>query len=115
MQNSSGIILKKEGEKTVYITGDTVYCRGMEDGLGYNPDIIIAYLGHAHGEGMHITMGTDDLEKIIEKCPKAKIVCVHMDTFENQEMTRTELRNYADLHGIADHLIIPENGETLEL
>ena len=114
MQNSSGILLEKEGEDTVYITGDSLWCRGMEEGLGANPRIIIAYLGYAHGEGMHITMGLYDLQKIAARCPDAKIVCVHMDTFENQELTRAELRNQADLLGIRDHLIIPENGEEFE-
>ncbi|MGI6111255.1 MAG: MBL fold metallo-hydrolase [Bilifractor sp.] len=115
MQNSSGILLEKDGEKTVFFTGDTVWCSGMLDGLGANPDVIIAYLGYAHGEGMHITMGTDDLQKILDKCPKAKVVCVHMDTFENQELTRDKLRNWASLNGVTDRLIIPENGERFEI
>lgn len=115
MQNSSGILLEKDGEKTVFFTGDTVWCSGMLDGLGANPDVIIAYLGYAHGEGMHITMGTDDLQKILDKCPKAKVVCVHMDTFENQELTRDKLRNWASLNGVTDRLIIPENGEHFEI
>lgn len=114
MQNSSGIVLRKEGEKTVYITGDTVWCRGVREGIGYHPDVIIAYLGHAQGEGMHITMGTEDLEKIQSAAPYAKIVCVHMETFENQELTRDALRAYAMQRGFLDQLIIPENGDTIE-
>jgi len=115
MQNSSGIVLRKEGEKTVYITGDTVWCRGMQDGLGYHPDVIIAYLGYAHGEGMHITMGTEDLERLQSAAPQAKIVCVHMETFENQELTREALRAYAYRKGFLDQLIIPENGDVIDL
>lgn len=115
MQNSSGIIIKKKGAETVYITGDTMWCRGLEEGLGYNPSVIIAYLGHAYDEGMHITMGTDELERIISICPDARIVCVHMDTFENQELSRKDLRDYADLHGFSDRIIVPENGETIEV
>ena len=115
MQNSSGIVLRKEGEKTVYITGDTVWCRGVREGIGYHPDVIIAYLGHSRGEGMHITMGTEDLERIQSAAPYAKIVCVHMETFENQELTRDALRAYAMQRGFLDQLIIPENGDVIEI
>ncbi|MDO4621752.1 MAG: MBL fold metallo-hydrolase [Eubacteriales bacterium] len=113
MQNSSGIVLRKKGEKTLFITGDTVYCSGLEAGFGYNPDVIIAYLGHAYGENMHLTMGCEDLEKVHTAAPKAKLVAVHMETFENQELTRREVKAYAEARGFRDSLLVPENGETL--
>ncbi|MEE1113721.1 MAG: MBL fold metallo-hydrolase [Eubacterium sp.] len=115
MQNSSGIVLRKKGEKTIYITGDTIWYPGMFDGLGYKPDLIIAYLGASVGEGMRLTMDTDDLDELQKAAPKAKIMCVHMDTFENQTLSRNEVRSFAEQNGFADRLIIPENGETVDL
>lgn len=115
MQNSSGIVLKKEKEKTVFITGDTIYCSGVEAALGYHPDVIIAYLGANQGEGMQLTMGTEDLDKLQAAAPNAKIVAVHMETFENQHLSRQEVRAYAESHNFSDRLIIPENGETVTL
>ena len=77
-------------------------------------DVDIIRVAGRHGEGMHITMGTEDLEKIQSAAPYAKIVCVHMETFENQELTRDALRAYAMQRGFLDQLIIPENGDTIE-
>lgn len=114
MQNSSGIVLRSKGEKTLYVTGDTVWFSGIETGIGYHPDVIVAYLGHAVAEGMHITMGLEDLGKIAKAAPYAKIVGVHMGTFENQILKPYEVQSYAQANGFADRLILPQNGEYMQ-
>ena len=113
MENSSGIVLQKDKEKTVFITGDTVWCYGLEQGLGYNPDVIVAYLGACRAFNMRYTMNLEDLEKLHRTVPKAKIVCVHMDTFENKPLTRQQVRAWAFSNGLQDQILVPENGETL--
>lgn len=114
MGNSSGIVLRSRGEKTLYVTGDTIWFSGIETGIGYHPDVIVAYLGHSYGEGMHITMGLDDLGKLAKAAPWAKIIGVHMGTFENQELRPADVLAYARENGFADRLILPQNGEYLE-
>lgn len=113
MQNSSGILLEKEGEQTVYITGDTMWCMGVEQGLAANPGLIIAYLGANKGEGMQLTMGLKELEQLVSKAPRAKILACHMDTFENQTLSRSEVRAWAEQKDLTDRILVPENGEEL--
>ncbi|MEE0954514.1 MAG: MBL fold metallo-hydrolase [Eubacterium sp.] len=113
MQNSSGILLEKEDEQTVYITGDTMWCMGVEQGLAANPGLIIAYLGANKGEGMQLTMGLEELSMLVQKAPKAKILACHMDTFENQTLSRADVRAWVLQNSLQDRVLVPENGEEL--
>ena len=113
MENTSGIILKKEREKTVFISGDTVWCYGLEQALSYRPDIIVAYLGACRAFNMRYTMNLEELEKLHRSLPNSKIVCVHMDTFENQPLTRAEVRSWAADRGLQGQILVPENGEVI--
>ena len=113
MENTSGIILRKDREKTVFISGDTVWCYGLDQAFSYRPDIVVAYLGACRAFNMRYTMNLEDLEKMRRLLPAAKIVCVHMDTFENQPLTRSQVRAWAAANGFEKQILIPENGEVL--
>lgn len=115
MANSSGFILEKEGEKRVWFTGDTVWCYGVEQALGYKPDVIVANVGAARAEGMRLIFDLPELKRIHETCPDAMIIADHLEAWNHVPLTRDEVRSYAYREGFSDHLLVPSDGETIEL
>ena len=108
MGKSYGFIIKSGKEGTVYITGDTIWCRCVEGTLEkYNPDFVIGYAGSAIIENTHITLNEEDIKKILKKSPNAKIIANHMDAWNHCVLTKEKLRTAIK----NENLIIPNDGE----
>jgi len=114
MNNSGGFVLKKAGEKTIYFTGDTVWCLGVEDSLTrHHPDIIVANVGGAYLDDMRLLMNLADLKAMHEYLPSAQIIVVHLEAFNHCPITRQEVRAFAAQNGFADKIIVPSDGEVM--
>ena len=114
MNNSGGFVLKKDKEKTIYFTGDTVWCLGVEDSLTrHHPDIIVANVGGAYLNDMRLIMDLSDLKTLHEFLPSATIIAVHLEAFNHCPITRQEVRDFAARNGFADKVIVPADGEVL--
>lgn len=112
MGNSYGVVLKAPKDKTVYITGDTVWCQSVEKTLEtYSPDYVVAFAGAAMIMKQHITLDENDLRHIIEKAPSSKIIAIHMEAWNHCRLSRAQLKQAV----VSENLLIPADGETLQL
>ena len=111
----SGYVLRAEKEPVVYVTGDTIWCPEVDDALKkYKPDLIIANAGAARFLlGGRITMCAYDIAQITKRLPAAKMIAVHMDSYNHCLLSRKMLRDYAERKGFSDRLLIPHDGEEI--
>lgn len=109
----SGYILQVEGEPSLYIAGDTIYCEEVSSVLSvYQPDIMVVNAGGARfNVGDPITMTAEDVAKVCQKAPAATIIAVHMEAINHCLVTRDDLRTYLEQEGVAEQVLIPLDGE----
>ena len=93
----------------VYLAGDTVWYEGVEETIErHRPRVAVVNAGGASFlEGGLIVMGIDDVREVAARVPA--VVAVHMEALNHCHLTRAELR--ASVPGV----LVPEDGETLEL
>ncbi|MFF2091419.1 MBL fold metallo-hydrolase [Paenibacillus sp. NPDC058174] len=117
MGQVSGFLLTAEGEPSIYIAGDTIWCSEVEEALdGYHPDVTVVNAGGARFiEGDPITMDTADIANVCRHAPYTKVVAVHMDAINHCYTTRADLRKYLEAEGLQQQVLIPEDGEWLDL
>jgi L-ascorbate metabolism protein UlaG (beta-lactamase superfamily) len=110
----SGYVLQNEGEPTLYIGGDTIWCREVSDAIEqFHPDVIVLNAGGARFlQGDPITMMPSDVIHVCHAAPKAKIMAVHMEAINHCLVTRDELVAQAEAAGV--DVIIPGDGEDLD-
>ena len=111
-----GVILQAAGEPTLYVAGDTVYYKGVEQTLErYHPDVVVLNACGAELMGVgRLIMGTEDVLKVCEAAPDAAIIASHMDAVNHATVSRTGLRDFLRKHGKDGRVSIPEDGECLE-
>ncbi|MDR3276392.1 MAG: MBL fold metallo-hydrolase [Treponema sp.] len=110
MGKSYGFILKPNNNEIVYLTGDTIWCKGIESSIeDYKPAYIIGFAGGAMIKNTHITLNENDIKKIIEKDPSVKIILNHMDAWNHCLLTRKKLKEIIQNNNV----YIPDDGETI--
>lgn len=113
----SGFIVAAGTEPVVYVAGDTIYCREVEEAIErYQPAIIICFAGAARfSKGDPITMSREDIVKVAKKAPDARVVVVHMEAWNHCTLTRRELADYINQTATDSRVLIPDDGEILDL
>jgi L-ascorbate metabolism protein UlaG (beta-lactamase superfamily) len=113
MGNVSGFVLQSAGEPVMYVAGDTVWCAAVQTALAmHRPDIIVVNAGAAQFNlGRPITMTAQDVAKVHDAAPQAKIVAVHMETINHCRLGRAELADYLNAAGIGQFVSIPRDGD----
>jgi L-ascorbate metabolism protein UlaG (beta-lactamase superfamily) len=93
----------------LYIASDTVWYEGVAETIArHHPRIAVVNAGGAEFlEGGLIIMGIDDVREVATQVPT--VVAVHMEALNHCFLTRAELR--AALPAV----LVPEDGETLDL
>lgn len=113
MGKGSGYVIQGES-KTLYIAGDTVYCKCVESVIDqYSPDIIILNCCEATTPIGRLIMGLDDVEMVCKKAPAAKIIATHLDSVNHALVTSDDVRAFSKKLGL-DQVLVPFNGEYLE-
>lgn len=112
----SGFVLEAPGEPTVYHAGDTVPYDAVRETLDeHEPDVVVANAGAAQFvEGDPITMTPDDVAQLCE-WTDATVVADHMDSINHCLATREDLRETLGEAGVIDQVVVPADGETVEL
>lgn len=112
-----GVIFTHETEKTLYLAGDTIWYDLVKQYLQtYQPEVVILNAGYAQAPlGNPIIMGKEDVYKVHQIVPLATLVATHLEAVNHAALSRAELGLFAQEKGIADSLIIPADGETIEL
>lgn len=112
-----GLVLTHPSEKTVYLTGDTVWFPGVEDALSeHKPGIIIANAG---GNALPVPNGLllfDDRQLLnVAQAAGADstIIAVHMEAVNHWGTSKAQLRETFASEGYDQMLIIPEDGQNI--
>lgn len=112
-----GVILKHPREKTLYITGDTVWYSKVSGVLHqYRPDVIAVSCGENKVYGAApLIMGKEGVKQVHLAVPEAILIACHMESLNHWSLSKKELREYALENGFSDNLIIPDDGDMIEL
>lgn len=112
-----GVVFRHPGEKTLYLAGDTVWNRHVAESLGkHAPDVVVLNCGDAQIIGLgSIIMGKQDVLEVHRAAPGATIVASHMETVNHGMLSRKELREFLEEKGMTSRVLVPEDGETLQL
>ena len=115
MSPVSGFVLKATDEPTLYIAGDTIYCREVETVLHeQRPNIAVLNGGGARfTSGDPITMTAGDVVKVLDFAPDTRVVVVHLDAINHCLNTRDDFRQLLQQQILAERVLIPADGDTL--
>ncbi len=113
----SGFVLKADGEPTVYIAGDTIWCdevkRAMEE---YKPDVVVVNAGAAQfNTGGPITMTAEDVVQVSKADPNACVIAVHMEAINHCVLSRIELMEAVVEAGVDSRVQIPQDGVKMKI
>ncbi|MEF9384019.1 MBL fold metallo-hydrolase [Ralstonia solanacearum species complex bacterium KE056] len=113
----SGVVFKHPDEKTVYLAGDTLWNAHVQGSLEQHmPEVVILNAGDAQIVGFgSIIMGKKDVYAVHQAAPQATLIATHMESVNHATLTRAELRTFAAEQGMANHLLVPEDGEICTL
>ena len=112
-----GLVFQKPNYKTVYVAGDTIWDKAVENALTrYKPDAVILNTGYAKLTTFvddSIIMGKDDVYRAYQFSPNAQIINVHMDTVNHATLTKAELRRFIEeKHLDKQRVLVPDDGQT---
>jgi L-ascorbate metabolism protein UlaG (beta-lactamase superfamily) len=107
-----GFALRADGEPTLYIAGDTIWCEDVRSAISvHSPDVIVVNAGGARFNfGDPITMTPADVIATADATP-GTVVAVHMEAINHCVDTRRDLRAATS----EPRILIPEDGEALAL
>lgn len=111
----SGVVFTHPKEKTVYLAGDTIMNKYVEEVLErHNPQLVILNAGAAVVKGFPpIIMGKEDVLAVVKKVPNAKIIATHMEAVNHATLSRTELRSFLKENKVISNVDIPQDGQSL--
>lgn len=116
MGQVSGFIMKAEGQPTLYIAGDTIWCDEVKEALdAHKPDMTVVNAGGARFlTGGPIIMDESDVIELLRHAPYTKAVAVHMEAINHCLVTREELSSRLTAEGLRAQIEIPQDGEWVE-
>ncbi|WP_268626186.1 MBL fold metallo-hydrolase [Paenibacillus alvei] len=117
MGKVSGFVLSHPTEKTLYVAGDTIWCCKVEAAIQqYKPEVIVVNGGAAQFLiGDPILMTKEDIYRTHQASPESIIISSHMEAVNHCLLSRQELRSYAQEKGIAEQILVPEDGQVITL
>lgn len=112
-----GVVFKHPREKTLYLAGDTVWNDYVRSALTeHQPEVAILNAGDAQVlELGSIIMGQQDVYEVHKAAPQATLIATHLESVNHALLTRNDLRRFAIEMGMADSLLVPEDGEICTL
>ena len=89
----SGFVLRADGEPTVYVAGDTIWCDEVREAIdAHAPDVVVVNASGARfTEGDPIVMTADDVVATARHAAGAHVVAVHLEAINHCLETRAEL------------------------
>ncbi|UQW97060.1 MBL fold metallo-hydrolase [Rummeliibacillus sp. G93] len=109
-----GVVFKHRSEKVLYVAGDTVWYKGVQEELDtHKPDIIIVNGGdNQFIEYGSLIMGKEDVYEVHKAAPNAKVISVHMEAVNHWTLSREELKNFSKEKEFSSNILVPEDGES---
>lgn len=111
-----GVLFSASGEKKLYVAGDTVWYKGIEEELKkHRPDVIVLNACGAELSGIgRLIMHKEDVAEVCAAAPYAKVVASHMEAVNHGTVSRKGLKDYLEKRGYIKQVLIPEDGEEYE-
>ncbi|TQR14201.1 MBL fold metallo-hydrolase [Psychrobacillus soli] len=109
-----GVVFKHPSEKTLYLAGDTVWYKGVQEVIETHKPAIIVVAGGDNQflEGGSLVMGKDDIYEVYKAAPSAKIISNHMEAVNHWTLSREELKSFSQEKEISDNILVPDDGES---
>jgi L-ascorbate metabolism protein UlaG (beta-lactamase superfamily) len=114
----SGFVFAAPREPTVYVAGDTIWCREVREVIAtHRPDVIVVNASGARFlEGDPIVMTAEDVAAVFAAAPDALIVVVHLEAINHCLETRAHYRETLPALGVdMTRVRIPADGEAVEV
>ena len=110
----SGFVLRAEGEPTVYVAGDTIWCEEVRAALDeHAPDVVVVNAGGARfNQGDPIVMTAEDVVATARHAA-GHVVAVHLEAINHCLETRADLRARLDAEGV--DVSVPADGADVPL
>jgi L-ascorbate metabolism protein UlaG (beta-lactamase superfamily) len=114
---SPGFVLAAEGEPSLYIAGDTIWCDEVRAALDeHAPDVVVVNASGAHFTGGEpLVMTTDDVVAVARHAPGARVVAVHLEAINHCPQTRADLHQRLHDEKLTDQVTVPEDGAEVPL
>lgn len=108
--DSMGVIFKTQGEKTLYLAGDTIWCVEVKNTIDkFQPDVIVINAcGATVLTGDRLIMDVNDVKTISKYANSAIIIASHMGNVSHLTVSREDIKNL-----YLENVKVPENGEIL--
>lgn len=116
MAHGYGFFIQFESEPSLYITGDTLLTNVVKNFISKNQPawIVLPAGGARFNLGGDIIMGKKDALDVAA-ISKGRIIANHLEALDHCPVTRTELRNEATKNLLDSRLLVPDDGETIDL
>jgi L-ascorbate metabolism protein UlaG (beta-lactamase superfamily) len=111
----SGFVVAADGEPTLYVAGDSVWCDPVARAIAaHDPDVIVVNAGAATFlHGGTVTMEAADVVGVAEAAPDALVVAVHMEAINHCVETRAQLATAVADAGLDGRVVIPADGDVV--
>ena len=108
-----GVVFRHPSEKTLYLVGDTVWYEPVWKTIErFRPDVLILYACGASLKFFgRLIMGTEDVLKVHEAAPNAKLVISHMESVAHATVSRADMLAFAREKGFEQSIVIPADGD----
>lgn len=109
-----GVVFNHTSEKTLYVAGDTVWYKAVQDIIEtHMPEIIVVNGGdNQFLQGGSLVMGKEDIYEVYKAALNAKIISVHMEAVNHWTLSREELKGFINEKGISSNVLVPDDGES---
>lgn len=112
--DAMGVVLLKEGEKALYVAGDTIWYEEVRQVLqDFKPRVVMVNGCAATLLGCgRLSMDDEDIESVSRNLPDAVVYVTHMDNDAAACITRHEMRGRLTNRGVTSY-IMPRDGQTI--
>ncbi len=116
MEHGVGYLIELPGEPSLYLAGDTILTPRVRNFvLRHQPQVCVVPAGGARFDiGDDIIMGLDEVLEFT-RLSRGIVVANHLQAINHCPVTREELAEAAHASGLARRLLIPADGQVLEL
>jgi L-ascorbate metabolism protein UlaG (beta-lactamase superfamily) len=116
MGSGAGYFIELPNEKSIYISGDTILTPSVRDALSdLKPDISILNAGTATLDfGKPILMTVNEQLEFMKTASNV-VIAVHLDAFNHCLTSRSMLKDAVSKAGLSEKVMIPLDGELIEI